>query len=263
MDFTRRAMYGGDDERGGPWTDTMQVCLNGHTITDMVQKAPHLAKARCAKDGTETITDCLNCGRNIPGRIHYPNSIALTGPMKAPEYCEHCGKPFPWTQKSTPSKAAPHNAPQSDDLIYRLFIRFHIIADQLRHRYSNRPTLDVRDEHDVQDLLHALLRINFDDVRPEEWTPSYAGKSARIDFVLPTEETVIEVKHTRSTLTEKELGDELLIDIGRYRVYPNCKRLFCFVFDPLRHIKNPRGVEADLMKLTSPELEVRVIITPR
>jgi hypothetical protein len=35
----------------------------------------------------------------------------------------------------------------------------------------------LKDEYDVQDLLYALLRIFFDDVRPEEWTPSFAGKS--------------------------------------------------------------------------------------
>lgn len=65
---------------------------------------------------------------------------------------------------------------------------------KLRSRREDRPTLDVSDEYDVQDLLHALLRLYFEDVRPEEWTPSYAGKSSRTDFLLPEIDPVVETK---------------------------------------------------------------------
>ncbi|MCZ8227650.1 MAG: hypothetical protein O9249_00855, partial [Burkholderiaceae bacterium] len=61
------------------------------------------------------------------------------------------------------------------DELDQTILRFHAVAVQLRDRYSGRPTLDVNDEYDVQDLMHALLRLHFDDVRPEEWVPSYAG----------------------------------------------------------------------------------------
>ncbi len=60
-------------------------------------------------------------------------------------------------------------------------MRFHKIAKQLRNRHDNRQTLPIKDEYDVQDLLHALLYLYFDDIRAEEWTPSYAGKSARVE----------------------------------------------------------------------------------
>jgi hypothetical protein len=69
-------------------------------------------------------------------------------------------------------------------LIERITTRFHAVARQLRARRAERPTLDVKDEYDAQDLLHAMLRIFFKDVRPEEWTPSYAGSSSRMDFLL-------------------------------------------------------------------------------
>jgi len=55
--------------------------------------------------------------------------------------------------------------------------RFHLVSRQMRARYNNRETLRVADEYDVQDLLHALLRLYFEDIRPEEYTPSYAGGS--------------------------------------------------------------------------------------
>ena len=152
--------------------------------------------------------------------------------------------------------------PQSTDAIDLLCSRFHSVVKQLRARHGSRPTLDVSDEYDVQDLLHALLRIFFGDVRPEEWTPSYAGKSSRMDFLLPTEESVIETKKTRPGLTAKELGDRLIVDIARYRSHPRCKRLICFVYDPEGRVTNPKGIESDLGR-TENDLEVRVIIEPK
>lgn len=71
---------------------------------------------------------------------------------------------------------------EKDELLSNLFERFHSVAKQLRHRYDNRPTLDINDEYDVQDLLHSLLKLYFEDIRKEEWTPSYAGGSSRMDF---------------------------------------------------------------------------------
>jgi REase_DpnII-MboI len=75
--------------------------------------------------------------------------------------------------------------------------KFHVAAKQLEDRYENRPTLRIKDEYDVQDLLHVLLRVHFEDIRPEEWTPSYAGTSSRVDFLLKSEQIVIEAKITR------------------------------------------------------------------
>jgi hypothetical protein len=152
--------------------------------------------------------------------------------------------------------------PQKTDAIELLCFRFHVVARQLRERHEDRCTLDVTDEYDVQDLLHALLRLFFDDVRPEEWTPSYAGKSSRMDFLLPTEQTVVEVKKTRAGLGAKELGSQLIEDIARYRKHQSCKRLICFVYDPEARITNPRGIETDLAQEQDGFI-VRVIIAPR
>lgn len=128
----------------------------------------------------------------------------------------------------------------------RLFSRFHRIARQLRKRHNDRSTLEVDDEYDVQDLLHALLRLYFDDIRDEEWTPSYAGKSARMDFLLKSEGLVIEIKKTRNGLTDKEVGDQLIIDVDRYKTHPDCRKLICFVYDPEGRIGNPEGLVRDL-----------------
>jgi hypothetical protein len=113
----------------------------------------------------------------------------------------------------------------------------------------------------VQDLLHALLLIDFDDIRPEEWTPSYAGSSSRMDFLLKNEQIVIEAKKTRKGLGAKEVGEQLIVDIQKYQAHPDCKTLICFVYDPEGRIPNPKGIENDL-NCTEDDLTVKVIITP-
>lgn len=134
----------------------------------------------------------------------------------------------------------------ADDVLALIFSRFHKVARQLRTRHANRETLRITDEYDVQDLLHALLLIHFDDVRPEEWTPSYAGSAVRMDFLLKDCQTVIEVKKTRPSMTAKELGEELIIDIEKYKAHPDCKTLYCFVYDPDGHLGNPTSIKNDL-----------------
>lgn len=147
------------------------------------------------------------------------------------------------------------------DKLLNIADRFHTVARQLRQRHAGRPTLEIKDEYDCQDLLHALLRLHFDDIRPEEWTPSYAGSSSRMDFLLKDEQTVIEVKMARTGLGDKEVGDQLIIDTCRYETHQDCKRLICFVYDPDGLLRNPRGLESDLRRTDGP-LPVDVWIRP-
>jgi hypothetical protein len=146
--------------------------------------------------------------------------------------------------------------------VVRILDRFHVVARQLQNRYSNRETITINDEYDVQNLLHALLKIDFDDIRPEEHTPSYASGSSRMDFLIKASSMVIETKKTRNSLTAKEVGDELAIDIARYRNHPDCKILICFVYDPEARIGNPVGLTKDVQKLSTTELEVIVRVVP-
>lgn len=141
--------------------------------------------------------------------------------------------------------------------------RFHNISRQLRNRHSSRATIEIEDEYDVQDLFHALLKLYFEDVRSEEWVPSYAGRATRADFLLKNEQIVIEIKKTRNGLADKEVGEQLIIDIAKYRAHPDCKVLLCFVYDPEGRIGNPAGIENDLNQLSTNEINVMVMIRPR
>lgn len=148
-----------------------------------------------------------------------------------------------------------------DGILSLIFNNFHTCARQLKRRHTNKPTIELENEYDVQDLLHALLRLHFEDVRPEEWTPSYAGNSNRMDFLLNNEEIAIEVKMTRKGLEDKEVGEQLIIDIAKYQIHPKCKTLYCFVYDPDGRIRNPRGLEQDLQQ-TKSEIKIKAYIRP-
>ena len=132
--------------------------------------------------------------------------------------------------------------------VERIIKRFHKVARQLRSRYADRPAIEIEDEYDVQDVFHALLKLFFDDVRPEEYTPSYAGSASRVDFLLKSEQIIIEIKKTRKGLAAKQIGEQLIIDSQRYQAHPDCKHLVCFVYDPEGRVANPNGIEKDLTK---------------
>lgn len=143
-----------------------------------------------------------------------------------------------------------------------LFIRFHKIAQTLRNRYKNRPTLLISDEYDVQDLLRALLKEHFNDIRDEEYVPSYAGANSRVDFLLKNEKIVIETKMTNEKLRDKEVGGQLLIDIGRYKSHPDCKVLILFIYDRGDFINNKGGLIRDLNHMSTDGIRVYTFISP-
>ncbi len=134
-------------------------------------------------------------------------------------------------------------------VVLQLAERLSAVQRSLKKRRRNKVPLTIEDEHDAQYLLKALLRVFFDDIRDEEWTPSYAGGSSRIDFLLPDFGLAIELKKTRSTLTAPELGEELLVDSQKYQTHPSVRHLVCVVFDEDGWIENPRGIEADLQRM--------------
>ena len=82
-----------------------------------------------------------------------------------------------------------------------------------------------------------------------------------MDFLLKKEGIVIETKKTRSNLSGKQIGEELIIDIEKYKTHRDCRFLLCFVYDPEEMISNREGIEKDLSK-ENKKLTVRVLIRP-
>ena len=144
--------------------------------------------------------------------------------------------------------------------VERICSRFHRVAKRLGECRKGKTPFVISDEYDVQYLLYALLKIDFDDVRPEEWTPSYAGGSSRMDFLLKKERIVLEAKITREDHKDKEIGNELVQDIARYKQNPDCSTLICLAYDPEQHIQNPAGLKFDLENNSTSAFTVIVYI---
>jgi hypothetical protein len=157
---------------------------------------------------------------------------------------------------------APRNTQAATALVRAICDRFTIVSNALAERHDHRATISITDEYDVQDLLGALLKLHFTDVRPEEWTPSYAGNASRMDFLLKPEQVVVEAKMTRKGLGQKELVTQLAEDILRYQAHQDCKTLMCFVYDPTGKCTNPTALENDLTK-DHGNLQVIVIVQPK
>lgn len=157
---------------------------------------------------------------------------------------------------------APRNTQAATALVRTICDRFAIVANALAQRHDNRVPISITDEYDVQDLLGALLKLHFTDVRPEEWTPSYAGNAGRMDFLLKPEQIVIEAKMTRKGLGQKELVTQLAEDILRYHAHQDCRTLICFVYDPAAKCTNPTALENDLSRKHG-ALRVIVIVQPK
>jgi hypothetical protein len=163
---------------------------------------------------------------------------------------------------STISTRKEAGTAKDHDAVSMLAERLHRVIRQIQQRHGGRPTIDVADEYDVQDLFHALLTIYFNDIRKEEWAPSYAGGASRMDFLLAESKAVIEIKMMRPSLSTRQLGEQLIVDIAKYKSHPACHTLFCIVYDPEGRISNPRGVENDL-SAHDQKLVTHVMIVPR
>jgi hypothetical protein len=145
------------------------------------------------------------------------------------------------------------------DIAVALCRRFEYVSRQLLRRHQDRTTLTITDEYDVQDLMHALLLVEFRDVRAESWTPTYLGKGSRTDFLVPEGGFVLEVKKTRPTLVDRHVGSELAEDITRYsdpKANRGAHTLICFVHDPDRLLVNSIGLENDLGDASNERLKV-------
>ncbi len=173
--------------------------------------------------------------------------------------------PIPGSSSSSPQEAASQLAQNGStpvELVKMLCHRFHSVARQLRLRGEYRATLSVEDEIDVQDLLHALLRIQFNDIDTEEWTPSYAEGATRTTFLLNDNQLAVLVKKTRNGLTAKDLTEQLRIDTERYLTKSRCTSLLCFIYDPDGRIGNPRAFETALTTVNG-SLTIGVLIAPK
>ena len=106
-------MLGDSTQEPKTWTDTAQICMNGHLINASFKNSPELNKKHCSECGEPTLIECTECKSTIPGNIHYANVFG-SSTYKVPSYCLECGKPYPWTLNRL--KAAKELASELDEL---------------------------------------------------------------------------------------------------------------------------------------------------
>jgi hypothetical protein len=147
-------------------------------------------------------------------------------------------------------------------LVRKVCHRFHAVARQLRLRKDYRATLEVEDDYDLQDLLCALLKVEFDEVATDEWTPPYTGGAPRTTLLVNRDQIAVVVKKTRPGLTTKELADQVAADSAYYRAQGRCSTLFCFMYDPEGRIGSPKRLETTLTSV-SEHCRIEVLVAPK
>lgn len=196
-------------------------------------------------DSLSRVTALIEINSNVEHRsiTYQPTSVYTYGLKTLWDAIQAELREFGFKPTRTPQKPESRDSFQD---VKRIIDRFHIVVRQLSYRHADRNTILINDEYDVQDVLHGLLKLFFDDIRAEEYTPSYAGSASRLDFLLKKEQIVIETKYATAKLRDREVGEQLIIDIQRYQSHPDCKTLVCFVYDPAQYVSNPTGLESDL-----------------
>jgi hypothetical protein len=217
--------------------DVMQVCLGGHVITDVLASHPEQGTRHCERCGAETIHRCPTCGEEIPGAAPLPGLMPI-GRRAAPEHCPSCGAAFPWA-------ATPSLGGESDTWtrLERLLRRLPETIRQLRDRHQGRPTLRVNDEHDLTDLLRAVLCLQFDDMRRETRTPRYTD-GMRSDFLVGPDHVAITAKVVDELATESTILTEIEEDTAYHGRRSACGGVLVLVYDPEHRLHSPERLEA-------------------
>jgi hypothetical protein len=236
--------------------DLMQVCRNGHVITDLLTTYPESGLPHCDRCGAATLDRCPTCGHPLLGASHVPGLVTL-GKRTAPECCSACGALFPWAgRRVSPPPADP--VAGLEDFLRRLPRTIR----QLRTRHADRPPFRVQDEHDLEDLLRAVLPLQFAEVRSENRTPSYA-LCTRVDFRLGQEGGELSLALTAKTVSrtsgEKNLADEWREDVAYYQRLRGCHTLIGLVYDPEGTLREPRRLETTWAALGD-DLQLRCVI---
>jgi len=191
-----------------------------------------------------------------PPPVAPPRPVVAPPPPVAPKVVAPAARP---AASSAGSGVASADAV---GLLRKIGNRFHAVARQLRLRHEGRPTIEVEDEYDAQDVVHALLCLEFDEIRRETWQPGYAGGAAHTYFVAPRDRILIEVKKTRQGVGAKEIAGQLDHDTLYYWTHPDCQTVFCFVYDPEARVGDPYGLEKMLTKQVDGQ-RVEVFISPK
>jgi hypothetical protein len=231
--------------------DVMQVCRNGHVITDLLRSFPERSLVHCDRCGADTIERCPTCGRDLAGAIVVPG-MQPVGVRQPPAFCTECGAAFPWTVRSRTVMREPLVQ------LLEMLRRLPRVVRQLRSRQGEQPPFAIADEKDLEDLFRSLLPLHFDDIRPQCRTPHYAT-GTRMDFLLAPEKIVVTSKFVRAELRESQFVEQVQEDAAYYRAAGNCRTLVVYYHDPEGLVRDPVALALACARRED-ELEVRCVV---
>jgi hypothetical protein len=217
-----------------PTPDVMQVCRNGHVLTERLRSRPDQGRTHCDRCGAVTVDRCLTCGEALPGAAAV--DLPPIGAPRPPQFCAACGAAFPWTDRS----AVPPSVPLRQ--VEALWRRLPQVVRQLRTRHGDRPPFAVRDERDLEDLVRALLPLHFDDVRPVTRTPAYAAGN-RTDFTLAGAGIAVTLKWVRADCGEEQIAGQIAADVAEHAALSRVRSLVVAVYDPDGRLPDPARLE--------------------
>ncbi len=201
------------------------------------------------------------------GYIRWGFELADGGPTtEAPELHETVGA-RPTLNASDESRISPGTVEVSSPDLSLLISSLRRLGmggarSVIKRRHpKGRAALEMDDEYDIQDVVEVLLRSLYGDVRNEEWTPSSAGSSSRIDTFLREGRTAVEVKVTRPGRAEAQIKKEVLVDVHDYQTHPGVDTLVVAVYDLAASFTNPQGFEHDLSG-SHGSVTVHVVVVP-
>jgi REase_DpnII-MboI len=118
------------------------------------------------------------------------------------------------------------------ELAERICFRVNRAARILCLRHNKRPPLEMADEYDVQDLLHALFRAYFKYPVTENPLSKIAGAaSTRVDLSIEELGLLVEVKFARNERDQRKIEKELAEDLVFYSKWEPLKYLFFVIFN--------------------------------
>jgi hypothetical protein len=133
---------------------------------------------------------------------------------------------------------------------------------QLRDRHGTRPPFRVQDEHDLDDLLRAVLPLQFDEVRLESRTPSYSPGN-RSDLRLGKGDGIFPVALTAKLIQGKmgagQLEEQWAEDLAYYARVSACRTLVGFVYDSEGLLREPKKLEA-VWSQTEGNVQLRCVL---
>lgn len=146
-------------------------------------------------------------------------------------------------------------------VLERLCTRFPRVLAQLRAVDGLGQTREPIDEARLTGLLHALLLIDHEDVRPVMQDGPDDESATQIGLLLKIERILFVPRVTAAATTEAELEQHVASDVETCRQSLDCRTLVVFVYDPTGRVADPREFEQRLSHERS-GVTVRVIVAP-